>query len=111
MGTGRRLRRVRRGGAGDPAGGVRRAAARPGSGGQEFQHVVDEERRPDQGLEDPQEDGPEPVRVLDVVHQGTDQAQAVDGVSTAGTTVAPRFPVSVRHALTVDSAGKHRRTT
>src|SRR5262249_34202234 len=67
--------RCRRGGGAVPA-RWRRGAGR--SVPEELQRVVDEERRPDERLEDGQDDAPEAVGDLDVVDHRADQAEEVD---------------------------------
>src|SRR5690349_10760961 len=85
-----------------------------GRGGPEKR--VDKERRPDEGLEEPPDAAPEPVRRLDVVHGGADEAEEVDAterraVSPAHAGAATARLLSLTCAQSGETRPPHDRTT
>jgi len=68
-------------------------------GCQELQQVIYDKGRPDNGLENSQNDRPEPIGLLNVINQSADQAQTINGVSPASAAVAPCSSVFVGHAV------------
>src|SRR5262245_47659392 len=76
-----------------PAAGLATSPLRRWSGAERLQQLVNEEDRPDEGLQHTQDAVPEPVGRLDVIDHGADEAEEVHRAATTATAIGLLAPL------------------